>query len=177
MKNKLGAPSFEYISVGAGLSVTPYDLLIDYRAGIHETMYNFDMFFSYSQESSKISIDMTSSASIYSTTKKFYFSLNKNINLFSIKKGKLGISFGGFVASHYGYNSQNNSNIQILYGVNPGLYYKVSVFTVGFKYNRALNDYSAFYPHVGSVYAAMKFFTFNKSKTKYTYSDKTLMNI
>lgn len=177
MKSKKGAPSFEYVSLGLGFEVSPYDYLVNYKAGLHETMYNFVINLCYSQKPKKATVDMLSSSTIYSATNNIYLSLNKNFKLFSIKKLDLGITIGGFGSSYYGMNSSNNPKAQFLYGLNTGLYFKYSIFTLGLNYNRVLNNDSYFYSHRVTGSIMMKFHSFKKSKTKYTYSDKTLMMI
>ncbi|MBN2891665.1 MAG: ankyrin repeat domain-containing protein [Bacteroidales bacterium] len=177
MKKKYGAPGFEYLFGGAGGEISGYDFLACYQAGIHENVYNFDIIGGYSSEYNKVDLPFNSSTTTYSATNNIFLQLNKNFNIYSLNKAFLGFSVGGFGASYYGENSASQTKTQILYGVNPSIYYRSTVFLVKFEYKRALNTTSYFAINRFALSVFMRLYSFKGSGAKYIYGDKTLMMI
>jgi len=176
MKNIFGLPTFDYVTVGTGINFTPYDLMINYEAGIHETTYNFDIFGGYSKNTDSSLTRMRSDATTYAAVNTYYLAINKNLYLATIKNGRLGISAGGFYSGFAGWNRTTRQDAyQFLYGVNGSIFYRTNFLSARFNYNRILDDKSFFYTSRFNLTVRIKIFSFSNSN--YSYADKTLWMI
>lgn len=176
MGSTFGIPTFEYVTAGMGLNFTPYEFMTNYEAGIHETTYNFDIFAGYSKNNDSTLTKMRSDATTYTAVNILYVQLNKNINLFSLKNGKVGISGGGFYSVYNGWNRTINKDVlQLLYGANGSLYYRGGFLSARFNYNHILDKKSVFYNSRFNITVRIKIFNFSSSQ--YTFADKTLWMI
>lgn len=177
MKKQFGLPTFQGIFFRLGPEFSLYDMVYCYGLGIHESTYNFDIYFDYSAKGKNDSLIFiyTKDNNIYQTHYNFTLGLTKNFNIISSGKNNIGISISGFGASYYGHNdTQDNFKTQFLYGACGGIYASTGIFGVRLDYKRVLTPNSYFGVDRLQLTAFLKIYNFKSSNSKYIFADKTL---
>ncbi len=178
MKKTLGLPKLDHLFVGMGFYFSPYDFAAGYEGGIHEATYNFDITAGYMKNTDSTLTNLKNDSSTYKIVDGYFATLNKNINLFRLKKGTVGLYAGGFYSYLHGWNNHiGEYEDQMLWGINSGFYYRGKIFFCRVNYNGIFDKKSAFYNHRFSFSVFIKLFSFKNARSGYKYADKTLWMI
>ncbi len=176
MHNSISLPKLDYVSVGAGGIISPYELLIDYQGAVHERSFNILIYGGYGMNKSQNYEFLMNDGKYYSAIEKYYAGINKNIKLLTIPQGKLGITIGLQTGLYNELNLKTRQkHYQYLYTYTGGVYYSGKVFGAKIYYNQIFNnDANIFKGQIG-ITASMKIYKFKNSA--YQYADKTLWMI